>query len=147
MPVQKQSQDVCKCMYHENIDLICTSLVNLSRSKKLKLNYKNISTADNIWKLTVCDIYKKDCVWRRCEKCSCENIDDEFQLLQPHTEAEITVSQWETVMVHKEKEKKKVDSNSASIVHRVTRKEPRKIKVKDAIEMLKSHRNCSTASM
>ena len=46
IPVQKQSQDVCKCVYHENIDLICTALVNFARSNKLKLNFGNISSAD-----------------------------------------------------------------------------------------------------
>ena len=92
IPVQKQSQDVRKCVYHENIDLICTALVNFARSKKLELNFKNISSADSIWKLTVCDIYEKDSVWRNCENCSCEKINDEFQPLESHMEDEITVS-------------------------------------------------------
>ena len=54
IPVQKQSQDVCKCIYHENIDLICTALINFSRKKKLQ------EIADNIGKLTV--IYSKKIV-------------------------------------------------------------------------------------
>ena len=26
LPVQAQSQEVCKCIYHKNIDLVCTTL-------------------------------------------------------------------------------------------------------------------------
>ena len=40
IPVNKQSQEVCKCIYHENIDMICTSLINKARLEKLKTDYK-----------------------------------------------------------------------------------------------------------
>ena len=70
IPVNKQFQEVCKCVYHENIDMICTSLVNKARSEKLKSDYKVIANADSIWNVTVCNIYNKDCVWRQCENCS-----------------------------------------------------------------------------
>ena len=60
----------------------------------MQLNYKIISNADNNWKLTVCNIFENDCVWRKCENCNFEKIDDEFQPLQPNMEEEITVHQW-----------------------------------------------------
>ena len=62
IPVNKQSQEVCKCVYHENIDMICTSLVNKGRLEKLETDYKIIENADSIWKATVCDIYNKNYV-------------------------------------------------------------------------------------
>ena len=37
LPVQAQSQEVCKCIYHENIDLVCTALANFSNQNKSKL--------------------------------------------------------------------------------------------------------------
>ena len=61
---------------------------------------------------------------------------------------EITVSQWETIVIHKEKEKKGESSSAApqnvkkrnekeqKSVQCVTRKEARKMKVKEAIDML-----------
>ena len=36
-PVQKQSQEVCKWIYHKNIDMICETLVNNFRDFKLSL--------------------------------------------------------------------------------------------------------------
>ena len=36
-PVQKQSQEVCKWIYHKNIDMICETLVNNFRDFKLNL--------------------------------------------------------------------------------------------------------------
>ena len=59
IPVQKQSQ-VCMCSYHENINMLLNSLTNHARSMKLKLDFKTISSADNIWDVTVCDKYNKD---------------------------------------------------------------------------------------
>ena len=50
IPLQKQSHHVCKCVYHENIDLICSSLVNKARIWKLEYDYKN---ADFMWKKTL----------------------------------------------------------------------------------------------
>ena len=63
IPVNKQFQEVCKCVYHEKINMICTSLVNKARFEKLETDYKIIANADLIWKSTACDIYSKDCVW------------------------------------------------------------------------------------
>ena len=63
IPVTKQSQEVCKCVYHENVDMLCTSLVNKARFEKLETDYKMVANADSIWKVTVCDIYNEDCVW------------------------------------------------------------------------------------
>ena len=61
--VQKQSQNVGKCIYHENMDLICQAFTNKARKDKLHLNFKEVTTSDYIWQLTVCDIYNEDCVW------------------------------------------------------------------------------------
>ena len=35
LSVQAQSQEVCKCIYHEKIHLVCTVLANFSRSKQI----------------------------------------------------------------------------------------------------------------
>ena len=52
IPVQKQFQDVHKCIYNENIDLIYQALTNKAKKDKIQLNFK-VSTADDIWQLTV----------------------------------------------------------------------------------------------
>ena len=54
IPVQKQSQEVCKCIYHENIDMICEGLVNKARFLRLPIHFKDVYNADNIWVKTVC---------------------------------------------------------------------------------------------
>ena len=78
IPVNEQSQKVCKCVYHENVDMLCTSLVNKARFEKLETDYKMVANADSIWKVTVCDIYNEDCVWRKCEKCTPKSIEKLF---------------------------------------------------------------------
>ena len=55
--------------------MICTSLVNKARFKKLETDYKIIANADLIWKSTSCDIYSKDCVWWQCESCWPKSIE------------------------------------------------------------------------
>ena len=52
IPVQKQFQDVHKYIYNENIGLIYQALTNKARKDKIQLNFK-VSTADDIWQLTV----------------------------------------------------------------------------------------------
>ena len=74
IPVQKQSQEVCKCIYHENIDKLCNCLVNFARKKKFVFDFKTGSTADNIWTVTVCDKYNQECIWRRCNICGASKI-------------------------------------------------------------------------
>lgn len=69
IPVQQQSQEVCKCIYHENIDLICISITNFSRSKMFEIDYKLVSNTNNIWKATLCYTFKEKCVWRKYENC------------------------------------------------------------------------------
>ena len=46
----KTVQSCLQCVYHENIDLICSSLVNKARIWKLEFDYKN---ADSMWKKTL----------------------------------------------------------------------------------------------
>ena len=86
-PVHKQSQDVYKCIYHKNINLICLALTNKA-STKIQLHFKEVSTADDIWQLTVCDIYIEDCVWRRCSKCKASNISKLFPFQDVNLEIE-----------------------------------------------------------
>ena len=63
IPSNKQSQEVCKCVYHENVDMVLEALQNKAREKKLKtVDYQKISNADSIWKETVCDVHNEDCV-------------------------------------------------------------------------------------
>ena len=50
IPLQKQSHHACMCVHHENIDLICSSLVYKARIWKLEFDYKN---ADFMWKKTL----------------------------------------------------------------------------------------------
>ena len=35
IPLKEQSQEVCQCIYHENIDLICDTVEKLARKKKI----------------------------------------------------------------------------------------------------------------
>ena len=49
IPVNKQSQEVGKCVYHENVDMLCTSLINKARFEKLETDYKMVANADSIW--------------------------------------------------------------------------------------------------
>ena len=67
--VCKQSQDVCKCIQHENIDLICEVLINKAHSQKHNVKYKDVSTAHNIWEQTVCSQYNGNCAYRKCDRC------------------------------------------------------------------------------
>ena len=105
IPVQNQSQEVCKCIYHENINLICDCLVNFARKKKVKINFKIASTADNIWKVTVCDVYNQDCIWRKCDSCGAVKVMDFFETLHPYLIDEVSVSQWKTVFMDREEKK------------------------------------------
>ena len=84
-------------MFHENIDMICMSLVNKTRLEKLETYYNIIANADLIWKATVCDIYIKDGVWWQCENCSSNSIEKLF----PFKDANVITEyfQWETAMV------------------------------------------------
>ena len=114
IPVNEQSQKVCKCVYHENVDMLCTSLVNKARFEKLETDYKMVANADSIWKVTVCDIYNEDCIWRKCEKCTPKSIEKLFPFKD--TDDIIEYFQWETVMVERNEKKnyrttKKSDEN------------------------------------
>ena len=53
IPDQKQSQYVCMYSYHENINMLLNSLTNQPRIIKLKLDFKTISSADNIWDVSL----------------------------------------------------------------------------------------------
>ena len=48
IPIQEQKQEVCQCIYHENINLICESLIKFARQKKVMLDFKTINSADTI---------------------------------------------------------------------------------------------------
>ena len=123
IPVQKQSQDICKCIYHENIDLICQALTNKASKDKIQLYFKEVSTADDIWQLTVCDIYNEDCVWRRCSKCKAN-----ISKLLPFQDvnSEIEYYQWKNDIVER---KDKPDT-------RATRKNQKHGSVKSVIKPL-----------
>ena len=123
IPMQKQSQDVCRCIYHENIDLICQALTNKARKDKIQLNFKEVSTADDIWQLTACDIYIKDCVWRY-SKCKASNISKLFPFQDVNSE--IKYNQQENVIVER---KDKPDT-------RATRKNQKHGSVKGVIKHL-----------
>ena len=111
IPVNNQSQEVYKCVYHENVDMLCTSLVNKARFEKLETDYKMVANADSIWKVTVCDIYNEDCVWWKCEKCTPKSIEKLFPFKD--TDDIIEYFQWETVMVERN-EKKELPNNKRS---------------------------------
>ena len=49
IPIRDQSQEVCKCIYHENINLLCTLLRNFARSMKLDLDYKILASKVHYW--------------------------------------------------------------------------------------------------
>ena len=104
IPVNKQPQKVYKCVYHENINMICTSLVNKARLEKLETDYKIIANADSISKATVCDIYNRDCVRQQCENCSPKSIEKLFPF--KNTNVNIEYFQWETVMNERNGKKK-----------------------------------------
>lgn len=103
IPVQQQSQEVCQCIYHENIDLICESLEKFARKKKLPLDFKSTRSADVIWTSTVCDKYNEDCVWRRCDKCGTFKVMNLFDLLLPYNDEMIDIYQWKSVLVKRKK--------------------------------------------
>ena len=80
------------------------------------MNFKTVSNADNIWKVTVCDAFNVFVVvWYKCEKCLCNNIYN--QPLEVYFHEEITISQWETVIVEKDgnsiRTMKKVQQNQS----------------------------------
>ena len=108
LPVQAQSQEVSKCIYHENIDLVCTVLTNFSRSKQIQIDLKSFASADNLVKTTVCDIFDKNCVWRNCYSCSTNNIYKSFEPLQKFYNDQITIYHWERVLLEKKGNSRKV---------------------------------------
>ena len=65
----------------------------------MQLNFKEVSADDVIWQLTVCDIYKKNCMWRRCSNIAidaddttlyskCDQASDLWQQLELASEFE-----------------------------------------------------------
>ena len=82
--------------------MLCYTLSNVSCSKIVQLDFKTVSTANNIWKVTVRNIFNEECVWHRCSKCSTNNIYQFFEPLEKFSDEEITISQWEYVIVGKE---------------------------------------------
>ena len=48
IPVPKQYQEICKCKYHKNIDVICEALFNRTQFQRLLIHFKDVSNADNI---------------------------------------------------------------------------------------------------
>ena len=124
IPIRDQSQEVCKCIYHENINLLCTLLRNFARSMKLDLDYKILANSDNIWEATVCDKYNCDCVWRKCDKCGCHVVTNLFSLHQ-YEATTINVNQWESTIIEKEK-------GSFRVVKKATKEVP----ISTALEML-----------
>ena len=127
LPVQAQSQEVSKCIYHENIDLVCTVLTNFSRSKQIQIDLKSFASADNLVKTTVCDIFDKNCVWRNCDNCSINNIYKLFEPLQTFYNDQITIYQWVRVLLEKE-------GNSL----KVTQKAPQSKCIDEVINMLEN---------
>ena len=100
IPANKQSQEVCKCVYHENVDMVLEALQNKAREKKLKtVDYQKISNADSIRKETVCDVHNEDCVWRKCEKWTPRSVEKLFPFNNMDTV--IQYYQWETVIVER----------------------------------------------
>ena len=100
-----------KFIYHENIDLVCTVLTNFSRSKQIQIDLKSFASADNLVKTTVCDIFDKNCVQRNCDNCSINNIYKLFEPLQTFYNDQITIYQWERVLLEKE-------GNSLKVTHK-----------------------------
>ena len=99
IPVQKQSQEVCKCIYHANIDMICEALVNKARFRRLPIQFKDVYNDDNIWVKTVCSKYDETCVHRKCNKCGTGIIPSLFPF--EHLGEIIQVSQWKSVTVER----------------------------------------------
>ena len=104
IPIQEQKQEVCQCIYHENINLICESLIKFARQKKVMLDFKTINSADTIWSSTVCNIYSESCCWRRCEKCGTDDIDKLVEPIKQYSKEELELYQWQTIVVEKKVE-------------------------------------------
>ena len=61
IPVNKQSQEFNKWVYHKNVGMVLEALQNKARAEKLKtVDYQKTSNADSIWKETV--MYNEDCL-------------------------------------------------------------------------------------
>ena len=53
IPVNKQPQEACKCVYRKNVDMVLAALQNKTRAEHLKItNYQKISNADSIQRET-----------------------------------------------------------------------------------------------
>ena len=104
IPIQEQKQEVCQCIYRENINLICESLIKFARQKKVMLDFKTINSADTIWSSTVCNIYSESCCWRRCEKCGTDDIDKLVEPIKQYSKEELELYQWQTIVVEKKVE-------------------------------------------
>ena len=68
IPLNKQSQEVCKSASLENVDMVSEVLQNKAKAEKLETaDYQKTSNVDLIWKKTVCDMYNEDCIREKPE--------------------------------------------------------------------------------
>ena len=112
IPMLKQSQEVCQCICHENINLLLESLCKYIRSNHVNCDLHEIQTSDVIWEKTVCGKYNLNCVRCECTNCSVDNIDILFSFHNNNLLDEIELFQWKGVTYQEGKNKvsKKVKS-------------------------------------
>ncbi|KAJ8034998.1 hypothetical protein HOLleu_22068 [Holothuria leucospilota] len=70
VPMSAGDQDVCLCRYHENINMMVTSL-----NKVVPLLP---ASADEVLNATVCSMENEECVNRQCPTCGTDNLDELF---------------------------------------------------------------------
>ena len=97
IPMLKQSQEVCQCIYHENINFLLKSLCKYIRSNHVNCDLHEIQTSDVIWENSVCGKYNVNCVRRECTNCSIDNIDILFSFGNNNLLDEIELFQWKGV--------------------------------------------------
>jgi hypothetical protein len=86
-------QDVCYCIYHENIELMLLGLC--------KLAIPDLSCSKDIMTLTVCDIENIKCRSRSCENCGTNKVEEYFKDIS--SELPVSYYQWNTIDKHVQK--------------------------------------------
>ncbi|KAJ8038317.1 hypothetical protein HOLleu_15705 [Holothuria leucospilota] len=115
VPMSAVDQDVCLCRYHENINMMVTSL------NKVPLFP---ASADDVLNATVCSMENEECVNRQCPTCDTDNLDELFATADVIL---VTFYQWTYVDDTLNHDKSAVVSFNHAILYDVQHKLPFKI--------------------
>jgi len=90
----EQHRSVCVCSKHANIQFKLTALQNALTANKIQ-KPAMLTSVEDLSNATLCPQGSVACVFRRCQKCGVDNIDELNELLM--TEVDITYEKWDYI--------------------------------------------------